>query len=198
MKKLILSFLILLVSATAWTKVEYDANDLMMKNSEQVAELVRKKLKAASDIQVQQEDNDENGILAEPAAIEKMKDAMRIVLSRPDQDDGRATQFARVRRELSDLGSFEKVLQDLTTEGITALKSKSGSDKIQITYIFLLENLMAELKPDIAKNKIFQKLIEQIRDANLKIDDSIKSTIKLRTMTVPVSPSQTAAKILKK
>jgi hypothetical protein len=95
-KKVIVSLALLLATLTlslapsqGWTKVEYDSNQLMMKTADEVSEVVRKKIKRAQEIQAKQEDNDDE-VLAEPAAVEQLKDAMRIVLSRPDQDGARA------------------------------------------------------------------------------------------------------------
>lgn len=198
MKNLILTLVICFVSANAWTKVEYDSTTLVMKTSEQVTELVRKKIKQAADIQAQQEDSDEAGLLAEPEAITKLKEAMRIILSRPDKDGARADIFARIRRELSDLNSFDKVMAELTDEAVSALKSSGLKENLQVTYVVLLENLMAELKPDLSKKAAYKAMVEKIRDADIKIDKKVITNAKLRTMTSPVSPSETAKKILPK
>ena len=188
----------LLWSTTGWTKVEYDSDQLLMKNSEQVSEIVRKKIKKAQDIQTKQEDDDDRGTAAEPEAIDQLKDGTRIILSRRDQDGTRATVFTRLRNELNDLNSLDQVLSDLTHEAIDALKNSSTPVKRQTTYVVLLENLMAELKPEVQSNKNFKKLFEEIRDADIQLSDKVKSEQRLRSMTKVVSPSETAAKIVPK
>ncbi len=105
------------------TKVQYDSNALMMKNSEQIGELVRKKIQKAQSIQSKQVIDDDQGIVAEPDAIEQLEDATRIVLSRPDQDGTVANMFSRLRRELQDLNSLDQVLANLAIESIRALKT---------------------------------------------------------------------------
>lgn len=185
------------VSFNAFAALEYDSSQLMMKNSDQMNELIRKRMKIAEDAQAKQGDNaDEDEITAQPEAIEALKDALRIVLSRPDQDGAREELYSRVYRELTDLGSTEVVIEDLAKEGIEGLKIE-GPPKEHATYITLLENLMAEIKPSIEKNERMRKVIESIRDAKLKLSSKVRSQQLLQTMKKPVSPSETAEKILK-
>jgi hypothetical protein len=187
-----------LLAHGARAKVEYDSNQLLMKNAEEISELVRKKIKRAQEIQAKQEESSRSEFLAEPEAVEELKAALRIVLARPDQDGTRANAFARLRRELSDLHSFDKVLADIAKEGISHLKDSSTTPRRCGTYIVLLNNLMAELKPEIATNKNFKKVIEEIRDAEIKVTQATKNETAMRSLPTPVSPSEIAEKILPK
>lgn len=200
MRKLIYVSLGLLVTiATAslsWAKVEYDSSQLMMQNSEQVTELVRKRIQKASDVQEKQDE--ENSQTADPEALEYLKDAMRIALSRPDQDGLRGILFARIRRELSDVNAVEKVCDELADESIASLKNKKESVASQATYMMVLENLMAEIKPEIEKNKTFKHIIEKVRDANIEVSKDVRSQQKLKLMKEPTSPSKEAETILGK
>jgi hypothetical protein len=181
------------------TNVEYDSAQLGMKNAEQMNAIVMKKIKKAEAIQKQQEVDDDRGIVAEPEAVEQLKDATRIVFARPDQDGSRENTFARLRRELTDLNSLNQVLGDLTHEGLEALKADSThSAREQGTYIVLLDNLMAEIKPEIATNSNFRHIVEQIRDAHIEVTDKVRNQQLMRSMAQPISPSETAAKILPK
>lgn len=182
----------------AWTKVEYDSQQLMMKNADQISEMVRKKIKASQEIQAKQEDNDDSPFVAEPAAIVQLKDALRIVLARPDQDGTRANAFARLRRELTDLNSLDATLDELAREAISSLQNPKVSAKHAGTYIMVLENLMAEIKPEMKNSPAMKKIIEQIRDANIKVSDETKSQVFLRSMSPVASPSDTALKIIPK
>ena len=187
-----------LSAAPGWTKVEFDSSQLVMKNADTISELVRRKIKKAQEIQSKQEDSDDGETLAEPAALEELKDAMRIVLARPDQDGTRGNAFARLRRELNDLNALSTVLGDLTGEAISSIRSESSSPTRAATYIIVLENMMAELKPEVKNDVGFKKIIEEIRDADLKIPEKVKAQQLIRSMSQPVSPSTTAAKILPK
>ncbi len=189
-------FVTLLVSPGASAKVEYDASSLLIKNSDQVSEMMRVKIKKAQALQAKQDDNEDGEILAEPEAVENLKDAMRIALSRPDQDGARANLYSRVRRELVDLGALDQVLIELTEESLSELRTQDGPRRTA-TYVVILENMMAEIKPEIRENQAYRKIVERIRDAKITISDKAKVQNLLRSMSVPVSPSGTAEKLLK-
>lgn len=177
--------------------LEYDSSQLMMKNSDQMNDLIKKKMQIAENAQASSKSDDDSGITVEPEALEALTDAMRIALSRPDQDGTREALFTRLRRELLDLNSLETVLKTLTAESISALKSKN-SPNVQATYITVLENLMAEVKPEVGRNDAIKNIIESIRDANIKITSELQGDQRLHTMKRFVSPSETAGKIVPK
>ncbi len=181
------------------TNVEFDSAQLQMKNAEQMNAIVVRKIKKAEAIQKQQEIDDDRGIVAEPEAVEQLKDATRIVFARPDQDGSRETTFARLRRELTDLASLDQVLRELTHEGLEALRAGSqNSSREQGTYIVVLNNLMAEIKPEAANNPAFRKIVETIRDAKIEVSDKVRNQQLMRSMSQPISPSDVAAGILPK
>lgn len=190
------SFLVLSVGASSQAKVEYDATSLQLKNSDQVGEMIKVKIKRAQALQSKQEDNEDGEIQPEPEALENLKDALRIALSRPDQPEGaRSSLYSKVRRELVDLNALDQVLAELTEESLTELRSQEGPRRTA-TYVVILENLMAEIKPEIAENATYRKIVERIRDSKITITTDAKVKNLLRSMSVPVSPSTTAGKLL--
>lgn len=196
--QLLLALGVLSLGARAWTKVEFDSSQLVMKNADQISELVRTKIKKAQEIQAKQEEPEDGEFLAEREAVEELKAALRIVLARPDQDGTRGNAFARLRRELVDLNSLDAALGDLISEALSAIKSTGTKPGRAATYIILLENLMAEIKPESKTVASFKKMIEEIRDANIEVSDEVKNQQLIRAMNKPVSPSLTAAKIFPK
>ncbi len=180
-----------LQSPLALARLEYDSSQLMMKNADQVEEIIKKKIKMAGDIQAAQESDDDE-IRAEPEALEQLKDALRIAFSRPDQDGSRAGFFDRLRQELRDLNSLEIVMGSLADEAISLLKGNSESAKVHATYVYILENMMAEIKPEIEKNITLKKVVERVRDANIRISSDVRKQLLMRTMNKPRSPSETA------
>ena len=78
------------------------------------------------------------------------------------------------------------------------MKSSATAPRLQATYVTMLENLMAEIRPEINNHPAFKKIIEQIRDADIEISDKLKSQLRLRSMSKVVSPSETAATIIPK
>lgn len=181
---------------TGEPRLEFDSTQLMMKNADQVNALIQARMHKAANIQAAQEDDpDADGIAVETEALSALKDAMRIALSRPDQDGSRTAMFSRVRRELADLNAADIVIRDLAQEAMDALGAERPA-KVQATYVYLLENLMAEIKPDLGANPGYRKIVERIRDANIEISRSARSQLLLRTMSKPISPSDTAAKLI--
>jgi hypothetical protein len=185
-----------LFSSSAQARVEYDSSSLLIKNSDQVSEMIRVKIRQAQKIQGRQEESEDGEIKAEPEALDHLRDAMRIALSRPDQDGARSNLYSRVRRELVDLNSLDLVLMELTEEAIAELRNQEGPRRTA-TYIVLLENMMAEIKPDAIENGTYRKIFERIRDSKISISDKARVQNLLRTMSLPVSPSVTAEKMLK-
>ncbi len=179
-------------------RLETMASDLLLKNSEQFNAIVLKKIKKAQDIQARQEQEvDEKGeIFAEPEAVSSLRDAMRIVLSRPDQDGARSKMFNKVRQELNDVHSLEPVLKDIVEEAIRSLKSANTNVKFEETYLVILENALGEMKPEVSTSPTFKMLIEKIRDADIKISDKMKSLS--RNIAVNTTPSKSAESILPK
>jgi hypothetical protein len=168
----------------------------MMKSADQVNELIQNRVKKASDAQAAQEIDYDNGIQSEPEAIAYLRDAMRIALERPDQDGFRGSAFARIDRELSDLNFNSQVLTQLADEGIGVLQSDEAGTNVKASYVALLDNLMAELKPLIKSKPWARKIIENIRDAAIEIPDAVRRQQMMRSMARPVSPSETAEKII--
>ena len=185
----------LFASLEASAKVEYDASSLLLKNSDQVSDMIKVKIKKAQKLQAKQEDNEDGEIQAEPEAVENLKDGMRIALSRPDQDGARSNLYSRVRRELVDLNALDQVLIELTEESLSELRTQDGPRRTA-TYVVILENMMAEIKPEVAENPTYRKILERIRDAKITIADKAKVQNLLRSMSIPISPSATAAKMI--
>lgn len=183
---------------TGKPKLEYDSAQLMMKSSDQMNELVKARMRKAANTQAAQVDDvDAEGITVEFETLAALKDALRIALSRPDLDGSRGPMFARIRRELLDLNSIDIVIRDLTQEAIDALKARRAA-KVQATYVYVLENLMAELRPDLGTHPSYVRIVEMIRDADIEIDPDVRRQLMIRTMSKPVSPSDTAALLLPK
>ena len=180
----------------ASAKVEFDSNQLLMKNSEEFTSLVKRKIKLASNIQSRQKLDLESGLVAEPEAVAYLTDALRIVLSRTDQDATVDDLFNTVRHELQDLNSFDDAAKSLAIESIQALKDDGTAVRIQGTYVAILNNLVSEIKPDLRIGSELFKTTEMIRDAHLKISDKLKSQTFMRSMATPGSPSDAAKRAL--
>lgn len=195
-KALALIVSILMLSLKAQAKVEYDATGLLLESPDQVTQRIQKKIREAQRLQKKHGANDEGDIVPDPEAVERLRDAMRIALSRPDQDGARGNMFMMVRRELLDLEALDAVLKALVEEAIRELRTQDGPRR-SATYIVLLENLIAELRQTAEDEPADRKLIERIRDAKIEVLNKVKIENLLRPMSIPVSPSKTAEEVLK-
>ncbi len=193
----ILSLLFVLLSGPiAHARLEITASDLLLKNSEQFSDIVRRKIKKAQDIQAKQEIevNDKGEIFAEPEAVSSLRDAMRIILSRPDQDGARSKLFNKVRQELNDLHSFDQALVDIINESCAGLKSQSINIKFEETYLVIVDNFLSEVRPEVGNNANFKTLVEKIRDSDIHASEKMKGPN--RSISINANPSKSAAEIL--
>lgn len=127
-----------------------------------------------------------------------LKEALQAVYSRPNDDDMIEKVIAPLRSNLDEQEAWEKTLSQLTDEAINALKNpKAFKPVVQVTYVIFLENLLAEIKPYLKNGAGFErKLIERVRDADIKVTKEAANERRLRTMKSSVSPSEIAAKVL--
>lgn len=185
-------------TTSAFARLEMTAAELLLKNSEQFSDMVRKKIKKAQDIQAKQEVevNDKGEIFSEPEAIASLRDAMRLVLSRPDQDGARSKLFNKVRQELNDLHSLDRALTDIIVESITGLKTNNINLKYEETYLVVLDNFLSEVRPEVNSNTTFKTLVEKIRDSDITVSEKMKGPN--RSLAVNANISKSAAEILPK
>jgi hypothetical protein len=188
---LVAAALVTMISRPAIARIEYDAHTLLLKTPDQVAELIRKRVLAAQKVLAQSpgDEMDEQGVA-------QLRDALRIALSRPGQDGSRSNHFSRVRRDLSDVGQFEEVARQLTLEAVESLRKNQGPPRHLMTYVVMLENLMAEIRPEIETNDQLKRLVESIRDAKIVVGEQVRKQARIRSMDQLVSPSETAKRIL--
>lgn len=195
MIKFLLS-LTLFISSLAFAK-EYPYNELMTKDYDEMQASVRNGiLTAKKAAREKQQEGDEDG--ADEAAISHLRDTLQLILSRPDKDFMVSKLIPLVRKELGNYGAFEVSLETVAKQAIMNLKSDQSSVPSKSTAVFVLENLMSEIKPEIEVKAEFKKIIEQIRDAKIKIPDKVVTDRKMTSMFKTVSPSDTAKDILEK
>ena len=131
----------------------------------------------------------------ESLALEPLKEALRLVFSRPDKGHVVSKLFPLIKRKLDSIHSLNIALNSITTEAIVGLKKTSLSKKYRATYLFMLENIMSELRPKI-KNPDTQKFFRSIENANIKLSKDVISYRRFYGMYRSVSPSKIAHKLL--
>lgn len=132
-----------------------------------------------------------------PEKIIPLREAMQIVYSRPNDDFMIEKIAGSLQSELDDLDARETTMRSLIDDGVQALKEPSGlKAEVQVTYAIMLENFMAELRPD-AEKPFERSVFTQIRDANIQTTREAASERSLRIMRKTKSPSEIAETVLK-
>lgn len=131
-------------------------------------------------------------------AIELLRDAMKLVLSRPNTDNMVAKLNPEIRRELSGYSSYEDTLSSIVSEAIDNLKNAKGSTNTRSTALFILENGLSEIRPEMLSNEDLRRIVERVRDAKLEVPKEVVKELKLGGMFSSQNPSKQAAEILKK
>ena len=176
--------LILLLSSISKAGLLLTYHKLALKDLDQMNELVASKIKESKK--------------SYAGKTVPLKEALQAVLGRPDEDNMVEKVLTPLKTELESHEEWEKSLKELTTEAINALKnSKNFKAEVQVTYQVFLENLLAQMKPDLGKAGFEPKLVEKIRDAKIELSKDAQSERKLRMMKSTVSPSEIADILLK-
>jgi hypothetical protein len=130
-------------------------------------------------------------------ALEQLRDAFKLIFSRPNSDNMIAKISPDIRRELSNYNAFEDTMSIIATEAISRVKDDSNTVTRRSTDLFVLENLLSEIRPEVAGNQDLQRVVQKIADAHIKIDDEVARDRKLRAMFQTTNPSTVAAEIMK-
>lgn len=180
----------------------YVYSDLTLKNYEEMNKMVQEKVDEALSVVQREEDEDlpvpqaaARDAIADQKASEILRDALQLILSRPDKDNMVEKLIPDVRRQLKNINSYDYTLESIAGEAINALKGDSSSTKYKVTYLFVLENLMAELQPEIDTSSLSQKIFQKIRDAKINITSEVQKA-RRRRMFRQFSPSEVAEKVL--
>lgn len=131
------------------------------------------------------------------AKIVPLKEAFQAVFARPDQDRMIEKVAGPLRNEMVSLGQYERAISQLVEEALNALKhTRNFKPSVQVTYIFFLENLMADMKPVLAQKDSFErKILKQIEKAKIKITKQAQNELAVRGFSEKKSPSEVAEQI---
>jgi hypothetical protein len=158
----------------------------------------------ADDVEDDEATAEEGEVAAEdgPSANRETYDflpALRLVLSRPNGDNMVSQLLPGLRSKIRENGRIEPPLSRLVDESLDILRAADGDPGRQATRVIVLENILAEFKPEVKSNVRLRAIFEKIRDANIDISKSVISDLRLRGMYRPkLTPSQIAEKIIGK
>lgn len=130
-------------------------------------------------------------------AQDQLEEAMRLILARPNNDNMVSQLFPIVRSPLRNMDSYDIVLDQIIDDAISVLRSPSTKPPQQITNLFIIGNLLGELKPDLQSNEKVKAIFVKIRDAKLEFSQAAQKELRSRGSPVrPGNPSEMAAKAL--
>jgi hypothetical protein len=173
----------------------YKYNELMIKDYDEMNSMVESFIQKSRDLA-----GDDEGHGNDAAAVEQLREAMKLIYSRPDSDNMVAKLTSEVRRELLSYSAFEDTVASVANEAINNAKNTNNSPSVQSTSLFILENVLSQIRPEIANNnnQVLKHVMEKIRDAHIKVSEDVFKDRKLRGMFKTNNPSDLAAEMLKK
>jgi len=183
----------LALSAGAEERVKY--SELQIKDYDEMRELMNERIKNAHKI-LKETDKEADSDAPDTEAIEQLRSALLLVLSRPNQDNMLGKLMPDIRKELSNLNSFEDSLASVASEALVGLANDKLKTVQRSTYWFVLENILSEFKPEAADKDEFRNMFTKIRDAKLDVPKQVTKDLKLRSMFKVESPSERAKHIL--
>lgn len=189
--------MLLLPPASHASSSKFKFNELQIKDYDEMLNRVNAYIEDAKQVAIkyQEEGDDDAG---DQQAIEKLSEALRFILSRPDKDNMLAKLLPLVRKELMNFNSFETSLSLVATDAITAIQMNKLPVSYRSTSFFVLENIMAQIQPSVATSQELRQIVEKIRDAKIKISDDVKKHRQLTGMFTTPNPSEVAQKVLAK
>lgn len=200
MRLLVGALLILIWTFSADAADRFKYSELQIKDYDEIQAMVRDRLKKAQKIlRANDKDSDDevdDAASPDQEAVEQLRSALHLILSRPNQDNMLAKIMPDVRKELMSVNAFEDSLSSLTTEAIDGVNNDKLPIVFRSTYLIVLENILSEFKPRLRDEEEIRKVFEKIRDAKVKLPKEVAQDLKLRSMVKTESPSDRAKRFL--
>jgi hypothetical protein len=191
MKILLYALLSLFCLQTAAAMFKY--SELMIKDYDEMNKLVQTQVKKSRAVGSNATDENVN----DAEAVEHLREALKLMFSRPNSDNMIAKLMPDVRRELTGYSAFEDSVSSITAEALEVIKNEKAATSQQATALFMLDNILSEIRPEAANNDDFRRIVERVKDAKIKIPGDVMKELKLRGMYKSKNPTDTAKDILK-
>jgi hypothetical protein len=172
----------------------HNFSELQIKDYDQMLNAVEKKVadSKAVAIKMQEEDMVEEG---DKQAVARLREALLLILSRPNKDNMVAKLVPVVKKELINYDAFQDVLAAIAGQATGAIQSETLSVSQRATAIYVLENLLSEIKPLLTGDAKLRALVKKIRDADITVPDKVKSHRKLTGMDETPDISKIAGRL---
>lgn len=131
-----------------------------------------------------------------------LEDALRICLARPDEDGMVEKLIENIRFSLDSNEQWEELVENTVQKSTDKLKDETTAVEDQVSYLILLENLVAQFRPEFLKQdespQFESRIIERIAEADIVVSDAAANEQKLNLMNAVFSPSDVAREMLRK
>lgn len=166
-------------------------SELITKDYDEMSRMVSKLVNESVELR-----EDGNGG-SDTDANDRLRTALRLIFSRPNSDNMIAKLIPDVRRQLIISEAYEDTIDGLVNESIAQLKDKKAASSARATSLVMLENILAEVRPELPKNEKLRKAVKTVQDSRVRVDNDVTKELKLRGMFKAENPSNLARKILK-
>lgn len=184
--KVMFSFLILTLAQLCFAS-KYDYNKLRFMEYNELRQIKNTAIKTSRKFQYPRQ--------AEKA-INPLKETLKLLLSRPNDDNLVSPLITDLESELETLNVYEKTLQTIIDESLETINNKKLNPEYRTTAALCINNLLLELKPKALENVEVAKVICKLADQKIKVPDDIQKSSMFRSLYLEKSPSDVAAKIM--
>ncbi|MGE4133721.1 MAG: hypothetical protein AB7F86_18940 [Bdellovibrionales bacterium] len=170
---------------------DYRYNELIIKDYDEMQEMVQVFIDQARAA------GGEDGTGNEDEAISQLREALKLIYSRPNSDNMVAKLVPEARRVLVGYNAYESTVRAIAEEAVGRLKQKDGPVTVQSTSLFILDNILADIRPECDNNAQLRQILEVVRDAKIRVPKEVVNERKVRGMFNTKNPSDLAGEILK-
>lgn len=129
-----------------------------------------------------------------------LNEAFQICFVRPNQDGMVEKLVESIRYGLDSNEQWEQLVEANVKQAIEQLKSESTPVSDQVSYLFLLQNLLSEFKPDYEKQdespQFESSIVEMLAQAAIPLRQEAINEARLNLMLIPNSPSVLAGELV--
>ncbi len=203
MRKYLFIFLFMQTNFAAQASINSTSDQLISVNAYKMQRDLDKSLEKIRDIRQETYSdgyNDAESLAVESEgndqSIELLEGELTKVLARPDIDHARNNLSNTIRNELKNYSAFEPVLARIAGRAVGKVKNQGLPLIERITALEILDNILAEYRPESKTNAKVKTIFTQIYKADIQIDEDLKDHRALLLMVERVSPSENARIIL--
>ena len=198
-------------SPTCWAKYTYPSDRLKIIDVKTLERIINEKLQYAEKALYEKQYGDIENDFSESSNEQesysksrghyKIKTSLEILFARPKQDQNTSALFSNIQNLVVDYGGIYSFCEAITRKALSVLTEDSSNSSVvrdQNTALYILHNMMQEIKPKAKSpdGRKYRDLIRKIRDSDIEFSDALKSYRLLNSMSPVLNPSKEARTIV--